>query len=222
MSPDGHHDIERCFAELRTMSSTFAKPMVDAMVETGRDPFKVLVATLLSLRTKDEVTEAASRRLFARADTPVAMIELSAQDVAALIRPVGFHRTKAGTVLRVCRELIDRFGGSVPDDEEALLSMKGVGRKTANLVLSAAFERDAICVDTHVHRITNRWGYVTTKTADHTEMALRQRLPRHLWRQINGLLVAFGQNLCTPISPWCSQCSLRSWWCEGRGVTTRR
>lgn len=204
------------------MTADLPQPIVDAMVQRGRDPFRVLVATLLSLRTKDQVTDQAASRLFARAATPSSLLSLSQDEIASLIYPVGFYTTKAATIHCVCRDLLDRFGGQVPADETALLSLKGVGRKTANLVLSAGFGVDAICVDTHVHRISNRWGYVTTRTPEETETALRRRLPRRHWRVINGLLVAFGQNLCAPVSPWCSRCTLASWWCRRVGVGRSR
>ena len=170
------------------------------------DPFTTLISCLLSLRTKDETTRGASERLFRLARTPAKMLTLSPAAIERAIYPVGFYRTKARTVLSVCRTLQERYGGSVPDDLDELLTIKGVGRKTANLVVTLAFRKDGICVDTHVHRISNRWGYVRTKTPEQTEMALRQTLPRRYWQRYNDLLVTFGQNLCHPTSPWCSRC----------------
>ena len=175
------------------------------------DPFTTLISCLLSLRTKDETTRAASQRLFRLARTPAALRRLSPRTIEQAIYPVGFYRTKARTLLAVCRTLQERYGGRVPDALEPLLAIKGVGRKTANLVITLAFNKDGICVDTHVHRISNRWGYVKTKTPEQTEMALRRKLPRRYWRIYNDLLVTFGQNLCHPTSPWCSRCPL-----EGR------
>jgi len=172
------------------------------------DPFTTLISCLLSLRTKDETTRGASRRLFRLARTPERMLSLSPVVIERAIFPVGFYRTKARTVLSVCRTLCERYGGTVPGSLEELLTIKGVGRKTANLVVTLAFRKDGICVDTHVHRISNRWGYIRTKTPDETEMALRRRLHRRHWRTYNDLLVAFGQNLCHPTSPWCSRCPL--------------
>jgi len=185
------------------------------------DPFRVLVACLLSLRTKDETTGPASARLFALADTPKAMLRLTAKQIEQAIFPVGFYRTKARVILGVCRDLLDRFGGRVPDEIDALLTLKGVGRKTANLVVTQGFNKPGICVDVHVHRISNRWGYVRTRNPEETEIALRERLPRRYWIGYNDLLVSFGQNVCQPLSPKCSECPVsRS--CPRLGVTHSR
>ena len=185
------------------------------------NPFTTLISCLLSLRTKDETTRGASERLFRLARTPQQLLRLSVPTIERAIYPVGFYRTKARTLRTVCQTLIDRYGGRVPDELEELLTIKGVGRKTANLVVTLAFHKDGICVDTHVHRISNRWGYVTTKTPEQTEMALRQRLPRRYWRRYNDLLVTFGQNLCHPTSPWCHRCPLARL-CAKVGVTHSR
>ena len=185
------------------------------------DPFRTLISCLLSLRTKDETTRGASARLFRLARTPARMLALRPATIERAIFPVGFYRTKARTVRAVCRTLLERYGGRVPDDLDELLTIKGVGRKTANLVVTLAFRKDGICVDTHVHRISNRWGYVRTKTPEQTEMALRRALPRRYWQIYNDLLVTFGQNLCHPTSPWCSRCPLERW-CAKRGVTHSR
>ena len=149
------------------------------------------------------------------------MVRLSTRVIERAIYPVGFYRTKARTVRAVCRDLLSRFRGRVPGDLEELLTIKGVGRKTANLVVTLAFRKPGICVDTHVHRISNRWGYVRTKTPEQTEMALRAKLPRRYWQIYNDLLVTFGQNLCHPTSPWCSCCAL-SRMCAKVGVTHSR
>ena len=186
-----------------------------------RDPFTTLISCLLSLRTKDETTRQASKRLFALARTPQAMVKLPVRTIERAIFPVGFYHTKARTLREVCRTLIDRWDGRVPHDLEALLTIKGVGRKTANLVITLAFQQDGICVDTHVHRISNRWGYVRTKTPEQTEMALRGKLPRRYWQMYNDLLVSFGQHLCHPTSPWCSRCPLMQA-CARVGVTHSR
>ena len=170
------------------------------------DPFRVLVACLLSLRTQDTTTGPAADRLFALADTPRAMLALSARQIERAIYPVGFYRTKARVILRLCRDLLERFDGRVPDDIDALLTLHGVGRKTANLVVTMGFDKPGICVDTHVHRISNRLGYVRTRTPDETETALRATLPRRYWIGYNDLLVTFGQNVCAPVSPKCSTC----------------
>lgn len=192
--------------------------------ESGNDPFFVLISCLLSLRTKDKVTEAASRRLFALMKSPVSpgtLLELPLKRIEKAIYPVGFYRTKARTLHGISRDLIKRFGGKVPGTLEELLSLKGVGRKTANLVVTLAFGKPGICVDTHVHRISNRLGYVKTKTPEATEMALRKKLPHRYWIEFNDLLVPFGQNLCKPISPFCSRCPVERY-CPKVGVTLRR
>jgi endonuclease-3 len=176
------------------------------VAERSRDPFQILISTLLSLRTKDETTTQASRRLFEEAVTPEDMLKLSAARIRKLIYPVGFYKRKAENIRQVCRILLDRYGGRVPDTLEALLELPGVGRKTANLVITLGFGKPGICVDTHVHRISNRVGYVRTRTPEETEMALRARLPLKWWIPINDIFVAFGQTLCNPVSPWCSKC----------------
>jgi endonuclease-3 len=185
------------------------------------DPFETLISCLLSLRTKDATTDAASARLFRLARTPRAMLRLPPSRIERAIYPVGFYRTKARTILVVSRTLVERHGGRVPGDIGALLELKGVGRKTANLVVTLAFRKYGICVDTHVHRISNRWGYVHTKSPHETETRLRERLPRRYWRSYNDLLVAFGQNLCHPTSPWCSRCPLERL-CGRVGITRFR
>ena len=185
------------------------------------DPFRTLISCLLSLRTKDETTRGASQRLFRLARSPQRLARLSTQAIERAIYPVGFYRTKARTVRSVCRDLLSRYDGRVPGDLDELLTIKGVGRKTANLVVTLAFRKPGICVDTHVHRISNRWGYVRTKTPEQTEMALRRKLPPRYWRIYNDLLVTFGQNLCHPTSPWCSRCPLESM-CAKVGVTRSR
>jgi endonuclease-3 len=188
--------------------------------ETG-DPFRVLIACILSLRTQDTTTGPAAARLFALADTPAAMRRLTPRQIARAIYPVGFYRTKARAILGICRDLLTRFGGRVPDDLDALLTLGGVGRKTANLVVTIGYGKPGICVDTHVHRISNRFGYVRTRTPEETEMALRAQLPRRYWIGYNDLLVSFGRNVCTPISPHCSSCPVRSL-CRRVGVTSSR
>jgi endonuclease III len=191
------------------------------IAEQQRDPFRVLVACILSLRTQDTTTGPAAVRLFAVADTPTAMLRLPAGRIARLIYPVGFYRTKARVILGLCRDLLERFAGRVPDEIDALLTLKGVGRKTANLVVTMGFNKPGICVDTHVHRISNRLGYVRTRQPEETEMALRGRLPRRFWIGYNDLLVGFGQNVCTPLSPRCSTCPVNAL-CHRVGVTSSR
>jgi endonuclease III len=196
-------------------------PIVTQLAEKHRDPFEILISTLLSLRTKDEVTAVATMRLFALASTPAEMLRLSEAEIQRAIYPVGFYRNKSETIRHVCRELIERFQSVVPDSIEDLLTMKGVGRKTANLVVSLGFNGAGLCVDTHVHRISNRMGYVRTKSPEETEFALRAKLPREHWSRYNTLLVAFGQNTCRPVSPLCSHCPVEVY-CDRIGVTKSR
>ncbi|MEK6655763.1 MAG: endonuclease III [Thermodesulfobacteriota bacterium] len=196
-------------------------PIVSQLAHERRNPFEILISTLLSLRTKDEVTAAATERLFALASTPEEMLRLSEEEIQKAIYPVGFYRNKAGTILQVCRELIARFHSLVPETLEELLTFKGVGRKTANLVVSLGFNGAGLCVDTHVHRISNRLGYVRTKTPEETEFALREKLPVKYWSRYNTLLVAFGRNTCRPVSPLCSDCPVAAF-CDRIGVTKSR
>ncbi|HEY5648877.1 MAG TPA: endonuclease III [Nitrospiria bacterium] len=183
-------------------------PIVGVVAAESRDPYRVLISCLLSLRTKDSATAVASEKLFKLATTPEDMVRLPAAKIEKAIFPVGFYRTKAKTIRGVSRDLIDRFGGRVPDDLDDLLTLKGVGRKTANLVVTLGFQKPGICVDIHVHRISNRLGYIRTKNPEESEWALRGKLPRKYWISYNDLLVAFGQNLCKPVSPHCSQCPI--------------
>ena len=213
--------IHTFVAILREEYQKWRRPAVTVVAEEGRNPFKVLVSCIISLRTKDEVTALASARLFDRAETPAAMQNLSVEEIASLIYPAGFYRNKAQQIRDISRSLVADYGGSVPDDIDELLLFKGVGRKTANLVLTLGFDKPGICVDTHVHRICNRWGYVATKTPDQTEMCLRSKLPGNYWIEINDLLVAFGQNHCFPVSPRCSDCCL-AFRCPRIGVLKSR
>lgn len=186
-----------------------------------KSPFKVLISCIISLRTQDTTTREASVRLFKLADTPEEMAGLSEAAIAKTIYPAGFYNTKAKHIKEISKELINKYGGKVPDTIEGLLALKGVGRKTANLVVTMGYGKPGICVDTHVHRITNRWGLVSTKTPEETEYALRERLPKRYWIIINDLLVTFGQNVCKPISPFCSQCPIYRY-CERVGVEKQR
>jgi endonuclease-3 len=196
-------------------------PIVSHLAEDQRDPFVILISTLLSLRTKDEVTAVATERLFALASTPQEMLKVPLNKIARTIYPVGFYRVKARTIHHVCRDLIKRFASKVPDDLDDLLSIKGIGRKTANLVVTLAYGKEGICVDTHVHRISNRLGYVKTKTPDETEFALRAKLPRRHWIIYNTIMVAFGRQTCKPVSPLCSICPVYKY-CDRVGVTLSR
>jgi endonuclease-3 len=194
-------------------------PAVEKIAKArSRRAFHVLIGTLLSARTQDATTHAASERLFRAASTPAAMVRLTGRQIEALIYPVSFYRNKARHVRATCRMLIDRFGGQVPSTMESLLALPGVGRKTANLVLIVAFaSRNNICVDTHVHRISNRLGWVRTKTPDETEQALYRVAARRWWADINLYLVTWGQNVCRPVRPRCAACAI-SRWCPRVGV----
>jgi len=189
--------------------------------KNGDDPFRILVGCVISLRTKDEVTYDATDRLFARADTPQRMIRLREATIAKLIYPAGFYRVKARQIRGICRMLIDRHEGRVPHEIDGLLELPGVGRKTANLVVTLGFGLPGICVDVHVHRITHRFGWVRTKNPDQTEEALRRSLPAKWWIPINETLVRHGQECCKPTSPICSACPVDAD-CPKKGVTRSR
>jgi endonuclease-3 len=214
-------EIHHAIRVLRREVPKWNTPIVTLMAETYRSPFRVLISCILSLRTQDATTAKASHRLFAVADSPKAMLKLTAKKIERLIYPVGFYKTKAKNIHDICATMIDQYGGKVPDEIDELLKFKGVGRKTANLVVTLGYHKPGICVDTHVHRISNRWGFVQTKTPEKTESALREKLPKRYWIEYNDLLVSFGQHLCRPISPLCSQCPVKQY-CRRVGVTMRR
>ncbi len=201
-------DWDLLVEDLRRWLGDLDPPSVTRIAQGTQDPFRVLVATLLSLRTRDPVTDVAAARLFEVAPTPQALAILPLRDLEERIRLVNFYRTKAVRLKALAERLVVDFGGRVPADLEVLLSFQGVGRKTANLVLAEGFGGPGLCVDTHVHRVTNRLGWVRTRTPDQTEAALREVLPSRHWRPINPLLVRFGQEVCRPQSPRCSQCPL--------------
>ncbi len=204
----GNDEIREIIVTLRGFNRRFQEPIVTEVARERRSPFAILIATLISLRTKDDVTRAASQRLLAMADTPEKMVRLPVQAIEKAIYPAGFYKTKAIRIHDICEILLREYDGKVPDSLDELLKLKGVGRKTANLVITQGFGKLGICVDTHVHRISNRLGLVKTGTPDKTEMALREILPREFWIEYNDLLVTFGQNLCGPISPRCSECPI--------------
>lgn len=206
---------------LNAFRSTCRVTTLTEVQSSRRSPFHLLVSCVISLRTKDEVTHNASRRLYELANTPTELAALDEGAIASAIYPAGFYNTKAGQLRRIATILIDSHGGEVPADEAAMLELPGVGRKTANLVLGLGFDIPAICVDTHVHRISNRLGLVETKTPDATEKALQVVLPKDLWIDINDLLVTFGQNRCHPTSPKCTGCPLDDL-CPKIGVTRHR
>ena len=213
--------IHRAMAVLVEAVKGWVTPAVTIVATRDHDPFKVLVSCILSLRTRDQTTAEASERLFGLADTPEKLSRLTLAEVEQAIYPVGFYRIKAQQILEISVQLAGEHAGRVPDELDQLLKFKGVGRKTANLVLTLGFGKPGICVDIHVHRICNRWGYVHTRTPEQTEMALRQKLPPEYWIAINDLLVCFGQNQCTPVSPRCSGCPLYRL-CDRTGVTKTR
>ncbi len=196
-------------------------PSVSVVARETPDPFKILISTIISLRTKDAVTLAASERLFALADTPEAVSKLNESAVAEAIYPAGFYRTKAKTIKSVSEIILGSHGGRVPASLDALLSLPGVGRKTANLTLGLGYGEPCICVDTHVHRVSNRMGIVETKDPQATEFALMAVLPKEHWIRINELLVQFGQRFCTPVSPRCSLCPFAER-CPKKNVGKRR
>ncbi|NVN99208.1 MAG: endonuclease III [Geobacteraceae bacterium] len=214
-------DIDLVMALLEDAVLAWDTPAVTIISQRDGDPFKVLVSCILSLRTKDTTTGPASLRLFSLADSPQKMLGLSVEQIEEAIYPVCFYRNKAGQILEICRELVEKYDGKVPDSIEELLRFKGVGRKTANLVVTLGFSKPGICVDTHVHRICNHWGYLSTKTPDETEFRLREILPHKYWLRINDLLVTFGQNLCRPVSPFCSICPLYDF-CKRKNVVKNR
>ncbi len=189
--------------------------------ESNRDPFRILISCLLSLRTKDKTTGEASARLYALAHQPATMLTLPLRQIEQAIYPVCFYRTKAKSIHAICHRLLEVYGGGVPDSIDELVTLSGVGRKTANLVVTVAFGKPGICVDIHVHRISNRWGYVKTETPEETEVALRNKLPKQHWITFNDLLVPYGQHLCQPVSPFCSKCKLTEY-CDRVGVTKSR
>jgi endonuclease-3 len=214
-----NRDIHKVLLLLRKQLKGLNVPWLKDVSKASKqqDPFKVLISCILSLRTQDRTTGGASKRLFKLAPDIKTMSELPVKEIERAIYPVGFYRVKAKRIKEISKVLIRDYNSKVPGNLDELLKLKGVGRKTANLVLTLGYKKPGICVDTHVHRITNRWGYVKTKTPEQTEMSLREKLPKRYWLEINGLLVAFGQRICRPISPLCTQCSINSY-CEKIGL----
>ena len=210
---DGLRKVKKAVRKFRTPSVT--------VIAKKNDPFAVLVSCIISLRTRDEVTEMASARLFSLAKLPAELLELSNAKIEKAIYPAAFYRNKTKSLKELCQVLVKEYYGKVPDKLEELLKLKGVGRKTANLTLILGHNKLGICVDIHVHRISNRWGYVKTKSPDETEMVLREILPKRFWKSYNDLLVSFGQNLCKPVSPFCSSCPVEDQ-CPKIGVTRSR
>lgn len=201
------HDIHTVVDILKKTIARWKEPVVGEVAKK-RNPYKILIATILSGRTKDETTRDASNRLFAIAASPDEMLKLEEETIEKTIYPVGFYKNKAKSILDVSRTILEKYDGKVPDEIDELLKLNGVGRKTANLVVTLGYKKPGICVDIHVHRISNRLGYVETKTPEETEFALRKKLPEKYWIRFNDLVVPFGQNLCLPVSPLCSRCPL--------------
>ena len=202
-------DIHPIMEKLIKVTKEMPIPVVtEIKILTNRDAYKILISTMLSLRTKDSTTRDASMRLFEVAGNAKDMLKLSEDEISKLIYPVGFYKVKAKNILEVSKMIIDDYNGKVPDEIDELLKLRGVGRKVANLVITEAFDKDGICVDTHVHRISNRFGYVNTKTPEETEFALRDKLPKKYWKIYNDTLVVYGQNICKPISPLCNKCTI--------------
>jgi endonuclease III len=220
-STAGTTDWDRVMRLLTRHLRAAGLPSVTRIAQENRDPFRVLVSTVISLRTKDDVTTAASARLLAEAPTPAKLIRLAPRAIEKLIYPAGFYRTKAAHLRRIAELLLECHAGMVPATMDDLLQLPGVGRKTANLVRNLGFGLDGICVDTHVHRISNRLGWVDTRTPDRTEAALEAVLPRKYWIPINTIFVRFGQTTCMPVSPMCSRCPLADR-CPRRGVGRSR
>ena len=215
------NEIHRAIKILKKDVEKWEIPAIGVVAERTRDPFKILISCILSLRTKNATTAAASDRLFSLAENPADMLKLSVESIERVIFPVGFYRRKARDIKEISSTLIKDYHSRVPDEIDDLLKLKGVGRKTANLVVTIGYNKDGICVDTHVHRISNRWGYIHTRTPEKSEEALREKLPKRYWKGYNDLLVTFGQNLCKPVSPLCSQCNIAIY-CDRRGVGKSR
>jgi len=210
-------DIHKIVQILRQLVPQWKVPVVGRVSGSPPNPFKILISCILSLRTQDNTTHQAARRLFRLADNSQSMLRLTSQQIEKAIYPVGFYRNKARTILQICEQLEQKYDCQVPDQVDELLKFKGVGRKTANLVITLGYAKPGICVDTHVHRICNRWGYVKTLAPEETEFVLRKKLSPQYWIEFNDLLVTLGQNLCRPISPKCNLCPLEKF-CDRVGV----
>lgn len=214
-------DISTVNARLKREYRKHRAPIIELVKAQTDDPFRILVATILSARTKDETTAEVSRRLFAKVKRPSDLLRLSQREMEKLIFPIGFFRTKARHLRELPVAMERLFGGRVPDTIEDLCKLPGVGRKTANLVVTVAFDKHGICVDVHVHRICNRLGLIETATPLETEMVLRRILPKRYWKTWNRYLVSYGQTICTPVAPLCSRCSICAY-CSRIDVTKSR
>jgi endonuclease-3 len=214
-------DFLKAWPVLKRQVKSLNVPWLENFASFDRDPFKILISCILSLRTQDKTTGKASERLFDLASTPESLARLSVKTIEKAIYPVGFYRVKAERIQKISREIVEKYLSKVPDTIEELLKLEGVGRKTANLVITLGYNKDGICVDTHVHRIVNRWWLVRTKNPIETEFSLKKVLPKKYWIELNGMLVAFGQGICKPISPLCSQCKINIF-CDKIGVDKSR
>ena len=214
-------NIDRIYKILEQEFSKYKAPIIDLIEMQTKDPFKILVGTILSARTKDKTTAEVTKRLFLVINKPADFDKYSIEEIEEMIYPVGFFRNKAKHLKELPGVLKAKFNDQIPDVIDELVQLPGVGRKTANLVRTIAFKKPAICVDTHVHRISNRLGYVRTKSPLETEMALREKLPKKYWINYNSYLVAFGQNHCSPRNPKCNSCPIFDE-CERVGVIARK
>lgn len=203
--------ISRVIEILKKNSRNFKTPVVTEVAAQKKEPFKVLISCLLSLRTKDAVTWKASETLFRIAETPEKLSALSVDEIERAIYPVGFYKTKARRIKEISKILIEKYGSSVPDDIDELLKLKGVGRKTANIVMVYGFGKEGLPIDTHCHRIPNRLGWIKTKNPEETEKSLRNLIPKKHWFDFNDLFVQFGQNICKPVKPLCNICPIREY-----------
>lgn len=213
-------DINKIYKALEKQFKSYPAPVVDLIEAQTKDPFKILVTTMLSARTKDQTTSEVAHRLFETVNKPADLNKYTVEELEKMVYPVGFFRNKARYLKELPKVLKKEFNSIIPEEIDNLIKLPGVGRKTANLVRTIAFKKPAICVDVHVHRICNRFGYIKTKTPFETEMALRGKLPKKYWININSYLVAFGQNHCTPLNPKCSTCTIYIE-CERVGVKTK-
>ncbi|MDW8033258.1 MAG: endonuclease III [Aquificaceae bacterium] len=204
-------DLPRVLEIMRREFPKWHAPIVKLIAQKRRDPLSALLCALLSTRTRDETTAEVCKRFLQEVSSPEDILEMSLEKLQELIYPVGFYKNKAKHLKELARQLVEEFGGVVPDRLEELLKLKGVGRKVANIVLSEGFGKPAIAVDVHVHRVSNRWGLLKTKTPEETERALMDILPQEYWRDYNRLLVAFGQTICKPLKPRCGECPLKEW-----------
>jgi len=214
-------NINKIIEILKKEAINWDVPIVTLIAIQEKDPFKILISTILSLRTKDEITIKASKKLYQILNKPEDIYNLTSKEIEIAIYPVGFYKRKSLQIIEICKELYEKYNSKVPKDIPTLLTFNGVGRKTANLVLSEGYNIPAICVDTHVHRISNRFGFLKTKNPEETEMELRQKLNKKYWIIYNTLLVSFGQKICRPVSPYCSKCKI-SKYCKKINVKKSR